>query len=95
MPLSMTALASWCLDDNWLDELPIDEAVPMLFRMGPAADALRADWGVRTLAPKCRTSRGVSLDEPAPRRGGSTRTYVFNPGAWSAATIKTALEEDR
>jgi hypothetical protein len=32
--LSITALASWCSGDNWLDELPIDEAVPMLFRMG-------------------------------------------------------------
>jgi hypothetical protein len=32
--LSITALASWCKGDNWLDDLPIDEAVPMLFRMG-------------------------------------------------------------
>ena len=39
MPLSITALASWCMQDNWLDDLPIDEAVPMLFRMGPAEQA--------------------------------------------------------
>ena len=32
--LSITALASWCMGDNWLTGLPIDEAVPMLFRMG-------------------------------------------------------------
>jgi hypothetical protein len=95
MPLSMTALASWCLDDNWLDELPVDEAVPMLFRMGPAAAVLRAQWGIGTVAPKCRTSRGVSLDEAAPRRGGSGRTYVFNPGPWNAAAIRAAVEEDR
>src|SRR5262249_49474683 len=31
--LSITALASWCLDDGWIRDLPIDEAVPMLFRM--------------------------------------------------------------
>ncbi len=29
MALSITALASWCLGDNWLPELPVDEAVPM------------------------------------------------------------------
>ncbi len=34
VPISITALASWCLGDRWLDDLPIDEAVPMLFRMG-------------------------------------------------------------
>jgi len=95
MPLSMTALASWCLDDNWLDELPIDEAVPMLFRMGPATDAIRSEWSTRTLAPKCRSSRGVSLDEPPPWRGGARRTYVFNPSAWGAATISAAVEEGR
>jgi hypothetical protein len=34
IPISITALASWCYGDPWLDSLPIDEAVPMLFRMG-------------------------------------------------------------
>ena len=33
--LSITALASWCLYDTWIDGLPIDDAVPMLFRLGP------------------------------------------------------------
>ncbi len=35
IPLSMTALASFCVGDRWLDDLPVDEAVPMIFRMGP------------------------------------------------------------
>src|ERR1700735_4775070 len=35
MPLSITALLSWCArDDDWLATLPIDEAVPMFFRLG-------------------------------------------------------------
>jgi hypothetical protein len=25
VPLSITALASWCLDDNWISGLPADE----------------------------------------------------------------------
>jgi hypothetical protein len=35
--LSMTALASWCETETWLDAAPVDEIVPMLFRMGPDA----------------------------------------------------------
>jgi len=34
VPLSMTALASFCIGDRWLEGLPVDEAVPMIFRMG-------------------------------------------------------------
>jgi hypothetical protein len=93
MPLSMTALASWCLDDDWIDELPVDEAVPMLFRMGPASAALRRDWSLRTPAPRCRGSLGVSLDEPGPWRRRARRTYVFNPNAWNSAAVRAAVEE--
>src|SRR5688572_11177597 len=32
--ISITALASWCAGDDWLSDLPIDEAVLMLFRLG-------------------------------------------------------------
>lgn len=69
MPLSITALASWCIGDPWLDSLPagtVAEAVPMLFRMGPDAASvaafLRQDGVFR--APVCRGSLGVSTDEP-------------------------------
>jgi hypothetical protein len=94
-PLSMTALASWCLDDNWLDELPVDEAIPMLFRMGPSEAVFRQAWPSRTLAPKCRGSIGVSLDEPAPFGRRGRRMYVFNAGPWTETTRKTALEMKR
>jgi hypothetical protein len=94
-PLSMTALASWCLDDDWLDELPVDEAVPMLFQMGADADVVRRDWPLRTPAPKCRGAVGVSLDERAPFGGRGKRTYIFNPAPWTAAAVTAALELKR
>jgi hypothetical protein len=40
MPLSITALASWCVYDDWIADLPVDEAVPMLFRMGADSAAI-------------------------------------------------------
>jgi hypothetical protein len=36
--LSMTALASWCDTERWLGTAPVDEVVPMLFRMGPVGE---------------------------------------------------------
>ncbi len=43
--ISITSLASWCSGDAWLATLPagtIDEAVPMLFRMGTDATQIAA-----------------------------------------------------
>ncbi len=67
--LSITALASWCLRDRWFDDLDmIDEAVPMVFDLGPDRRRVRAallagaDFG----SPLCRRSLGVALDEPLP-----------------------------
>ena len=95
-PLSMTALASWCLDDHWLDDLPVDEVVPMLFRMGPTQDMHRSEFETHAAAPACRGAVGLSLDEPAGifvRRG--KRLYLFNPGPWTPATVRAASEEVR
>jgi hypothetical protein len=89
--ISMTALASWCQGDNWLDDLPVDEAVPMLFRMGIQANSIREQIssGEKFRSQKCRDSVGVSTDEPLTNLPFSKRTYVFNPRSWS----QTALEE--
>ena len=94
VPLTMTALASWCLGDNWLDDLPVDEAVPMLFRMGPSESWQRREFAARMRAPACRAALGVSLDEPAgvPVRRGA-RLYVFNPNPWTAAAVRAAVED--
>ena len=43
--LSITALASWCTYDDWLSDLPVDEAVPMLFRDGRRWQANRSATG--------------------------------------------------
>jgi len=94
MPISITALGSWCLGDDWLNGLPIDEAVPMLFRMGvDRANILRAlRDGDDFREPLCRTSVGVSTDEPWPEIGRGRRVYVFNPHAWTANSFQ-AVEQ--
>jgi hypothetical protein len=89
MPLSITALASWCMQDTWLDDLPSDEAVPMLFRMG-AAEASHGTALTRLRAPACAAAVGTSLDEPLPGATGRRRVYVFNSQPWTDATVAGA-----
>ncbi len=81
--LSITALASWCMGDRWLQGMPIDDAVPMFFRMG--ADRTAGWRAVANLPePLCRSSIGISTDEPAPPLPHVRRVFVFAPRAWTA-----------
>ena len=93
--ISITALASWCLADNWLAGLPIDEAVPMLFRMGAdrqrVLSHLQIGGDVRCMP--AQQSLGIATDEPLPHMLSRRRMYVFSPRAWSPASVRTALEE--
>ncbi|MDF3833384.1 hypothetical protein P3W85_10540 [Cupriavidus basilensis] len=86
--LSVTALAWWCSDPAWLASLPVDEVVPMFFRMGAGE---RAHWRARlagpaTLPAPCRAAAGVALDElqalGRPAAGDRRRWYVFVPASW-------------
>ena len=83
MPLSITALASWCSSDDWIGGLPVDEAVPMFFRMEPDRRYAPADLPqFRVREPLCMGSVGISTREP---RGVSTagkRVYIFPDRGW-------------
>ena len=110
LPLSITALASWCIGDPWLEQLPpgtIEEAVPMLFRMGPdtgnVAKFLRSGDEFRVSA--CKSSLGLSTDEPlsngllkgtlpiTPAELHSKRIYIFAPRAWTQPAAEAILKE--
>jgi hypothetical protein len=110
IPLSITALASWCIGDPWLEQLPtgtIDEAVPMLFRMGPDASnvAKFLSTGAGFPVPACQGSLGLSTDEPLPRALLNTvfvptlsvprnkRVYIFAPRAWTQPAADAVLQE--
>jgi hypothetical protein len=98
MPISITALASWCFGDAWLNQLPIDEAVPMLFRMGVDDRNIRSRLarGEDFASPVCRSSVGVSTDEVTPIFSGAgmygRRIYLFHPRSWTAAAFHGAVK---
>jgi hypothetical protein len=91
MPLSITALASWCEYDDWISGLPVTEAVPMLFRMG--AEPYRGAGELR--AGKCQSSIGISTDEPLAELPRGRRVYIFHPRSWSREELLAAIHEVR
>jgi hypothetical protein len=88
----VTALASWCTDDPWIDPASVDEIVPMVFRMGPEerriSTRLREDrrWPVAA----CNDAIGVSMDEPWRDVPPVPRVYIFNPRPWQAGDVRVA-----
>lgn len=90
VPLSMTALASFCVGDRWLSGLPVDEAVPMIFRMGTDDRPIRnlLAGGSDFNEPLCRKSYGIALDEPVQMKFNSERrVFVFNGRSWTARDL--------
>lgn len=90
-PLTITALASWCVGDGWFSDFPVDEAVPMAFEMGADDAAIRKflangnDWRESL----CRQSYGIAVDEPLkvnfqPNR----RFYYFKSKAWEESDLE-------
>ncbi|MEN6483829.1 MAG: hypothetical protein ABFD98_03000 [Syntrophobacteraceae bacterium] len=95
MPLSITALASWCMYDDWVSGLPVDQVVPMLFRMGLDGGRIRSDIRRRGefLSSACRRAIGICTDEPVslPLRG--KRTYIFHPRRWTEDSFRSRSQE--
>jgi hypothetical protein len=95
--LSMTALASWCDTERWLSAAPVDEIVPMLFRMGPAGERLKrrladgGDFGDQ----RCRGSIGIATDTPPYGLPRGRRVFIFNPRSWDAAALGEILRSVR
>jgi hypothetical protein len=93
MKLSVTALASWCIYDDWISALPVDEAVPMLFRMGVDHAVVKRYLGAGNdfRAARTRYSVGISLDEMPVRAPRGRRVYVFDSQPWTRDSVNQAL----
>jgi hypothetical protein len=88
MPLTITALVSWCASDTWISDLPVDAAVPMFFRMG--SEKLMREATLRS--PVCAGSTGISTDELEPVKLAH-RVFLFNPRPWTEGNLQAALHE--
>ena len=92
--LSITALASWCQFDNWIGALPIDSAVPMVYRLGSRRESvvarLRTERAFRE--PVCAHNVGYSADEPVVRLAGMERVFLFHPQPWTRERFETFVD---
>ncbi len=91
LPLTITALESWCEYDGWIGNLPVADATPMLFRMGPEDRPSPTSFS----AGVCRSSVGVSTDELPPKVPQARRLYFFHPGPWTQDAYNTAVAQAR
>lgn len=95
--LSITALASWCVFDRWLDDanLPVDEVVPMVFAMGSGGLALlaRLDADGDFRSPACRHAIGFATWEQTPNVPVNRRTYWFHDGPWTPMAFARVRSE--
>jgi hypothetical protein len=87
VPLTITALASWCDRDSWIADLPVAEAVPMLFRMGAGEPTRTREF--RT--PICQSSFGVATDELPDALPRGRRLFVFHPRPWDEGSYRGIL----
>ena len=86
--LNITALASWCLGDAWIKGLPINDAVPMLFRMGEGEPHGVTEFST----PICRSSVGISTDEAPLSIPHDRRIFIFHPHPWTPDSYHAAIE---
>jgi len=91
IPISITALLSWCELDPWMSGLPVVDAVPMLFRLGPGETYPGGDFRDAL----CRSSVGVSSDEVPRAVPQGRRIYFFHPRPWTEASYRGALRLSR
>lgn len=97
-PISITALASWCLFDNWLTGLPVSETVPMMFSLGnERAKVLNYfSAGNQFRHAGCCDALGISLEDPpvnalmiplTKHRKIPLRLYVYTKSAWTREKV--------
>ncbi len=92
MPLSITALASWCSHDRWMAGLPVDEAVPMYFRMEPGVRGAD-DSAMAVREPLCANAVGLSVRELWPANVRGKRVYLFADDGWHRDDPQSVLRK--
>ncbi len=91
LPLAMTALVSWCQDDDWIVRMPVIDAVPMFFRMGvdPHSTTEHLQESL------CQSSFGISTDEFYVAVPHVRRVFVFSHDAWTETSYRAVLQASK
>lgn len=95
--ISITALASWCVGDAWIDKLPITHAVPMLYNLGEHADDFKKYFKDKKQwkAAKCQGYIGFEQSDVFIKPPRGWNVYVFNKSAWTEKNYRNVQEKLR
>jgi len=95
--VSITALASWCVGDTWIDKLPITHAVPMLYNLGENADDFKKYFTDNRgwQSKKCHGHIGFEQNDIFTKPPRGWHAYVFNKNAWTEKDYKSVQEKLR
>ncbi len=85
LKISITALASWCVDDGWIETLDIEYAVPMLYRMGDDAHKIMHSFSSTLAWPvkKCQNNVAFEVQGTFIKPTRNAKVFLFNNKAWS------------
>lgn len=101
--ISITSLASWLLDDKWLPDGICDEAVAMMFSLGPDKDNVLARIKSTALNPGngIDLAIGISANEKrtnqklfaANLQRSTDKLFIFNSRPWTRARYQAIINE--
>ena len=107
--LSVTALASWCLGDKWLQQAGVDETVAMLFSMGVGYEGALSAMSRMPLSNggSAKQSIGISINEEKTNRrlkklgilssdmraSKFEHLYAFSSLGWTKRRYEKLIEE--
>ena len=92
--ISISALASWCPKNSWINDLEISYAVPMLYRMGESFFLLKAE-GIVLDNNFCKKNVALSTDEldfDFQRYVVNKNVFVFNPDSWTKESLNDIIK---
>jgi len=92
--ISISALASWCNKDSWINDLKISYAVPMLYRMGRGSFLLKSE-GIVLDNNFCKKNVALSTDEldfDFQKYIINKNVFVFNPDGWTKESLNDIIK---
>ncbi|MDP4725474.1 MAG: hypothetical protein NWS47_04215 [Alphaproteobacteria bacterium] len=93
--VSITALASWCVGDTWIDKLPITHAVPMIYNLGEHVDDFKKYFKDKKQwrSKKCQGFIGFEQSDVFIKPPRGWNVYIFNKNAWTEKDYKNVQEK--
>lgn len=93
--ISITGLASWCFDDNWIQNLEVEEVVPMLFDLGYDKNVFinKINRGEYFTEELCRKAVGISTRQSNFDLPKDLNIYIFSPEQWNHKSYETIIQK--